>query len=58
VIPLATTALAVLLLVFNILAWKNLWWSFWLRLMHSVYALAAVASVAYLNYWNLLGFRY
>ncbi|SPF42457.1 Beta-lactamase [Candidatus Sulfotelmatobacter kueseliae] len=58
VIPLVTTAGVALLTVLNILAWKKAWWSFWPRFLHSVFALAALAFVAYLNYWNLLGFRY
>jgi len=58
VIPLVTTAGVALLTVLNILAWKKAWWSFWRRVLHSVFALAALAFVAYLNYWNLLGFRY
>ena len=28
------------------------------RVLQSVYSLAAVAFIFYLNYWNLLGFRY
>jgi hypothetical protein len=58
VIPLVTTALAILLVVMNALAWKNAWWSLGPRVLHSGFVLAALAFVAYLDYWNLLGFRY
>jgi CubicO group peptidase (beta-lactamase class C family) len=58
VIPLVSGTLAILLLMLNVVAWKNAWWSFWPRFLNSVYALAAVTFVVYLNYWNLLGFRY
>ena len=50
--------LSAALLAFDVLAWKRSWWTLSARLLHSVYTLAALAFVAYLNYWNLLGFHY
>jgi CubicO group peptidase (beta-lactamase class C family) len=58
VIPLVTAVLAAALFVLDVLAWKNAWWSLPARLLHSVYALSTLGFVAYLNYWNLLGFHY
>jgi len=58
VIPLATTGLTILLLWFDVLAWKNAWWSTASRLLHSLFTAAALGFTLYLNYWNLLGFRY
>lgn len=58
VIPLVTAILSAALLGLNVLAWKRSWWTPATRLLHSIYTLVALAFVAYLNYWNLLGFRY
>ncbi len=44
--------------VFSFLAWKDRYWSVWGRIHYSVLAVAALAFVWWLNYWNLLGFRY
>jgi len=58
VITLVTAVLSAALFVLDVLPWKNAWWSLPTRLLHSVYTVAALGFVAYLNYWNLLGFRY
>ena len=44
--------------VFAVLAWKDGYWSVWGRIHYTVLAVAALAFVWWLNYWNLLGFRY
>lgn len=44
--------------VFALLAWKDGHWSIWGRIHYSVLAVSALAFVWWLNYWNLLGFRY
>ncbi len=65
--PLAVAMLAAMLCgaivglttpVFAILAWKDRYWSVWGRIHYTVLAVAALAFVWWLNYWNLLGFRY
>jgi hypothetical protein len=65
--PLMVAALAVGLLtavltpglaVFTGLAWKERYWSLAGRVHYTLVALAALALVWFLNYWNLLGFRF
>lgn len=65
--PLAQAALGVALLaavltagvlVYTGLAWWGRWWSLGGRLHYSLVALATLAFVWELNYWNLLGFRW
>ncbi|MGE5224138.1 MAG: serine hydrolase domain-containing protein, partial [Omnitrophica WOR_2 bacterium] len=42
----------------TVLAWKNSYWRIITRLYYTLVAVAAVAFVWFLNYWNLLGWRY
>ena len=58
VIPLVAATLSVALIPLNILAWKRSWWTLSARVLHSLYTVAAIAFIACLNYWNLLGFHY
>jgi CubicO group peptidase (beta-lactamase class C family) len=57
-IPPLTTGLTLGLLVFTVLAWKNQYWSVIKRVQYSLITLAALGFVSFLNYWNLLGFRF
>jgi len=45
-------------LVYTVLAWKNSYWSVAARAYFTLVTLAAIAFVWFLNYWNLLGWRY
>ena len=45
-------------LVYTVLAWKNRYWGIASRLYYTLGTVAAVAFVWFLNYWNLLGWRY
>jgi CubicO group peptidase (beta-lactamase class C family) len=45
-------------LAFTVLAWKNSYWSLTVRIYHTLVTIAAVAFVWFLNYWNLLGWRF
>jgi len=45
-------------LVYSVLAWKNRYWGIAARVHYSLVTVAAVAFVWFLNYWNLLGWRY
>jgi hypothetical protein len=45
-------------LVYTVLAWKDGYWGVAFRLYYTLVAVAAVAFVWFLNYWNLLGWRY
>jgi hypothetical protein len=45
-------------LIYTALAWKNRYWSIFSRGYYTLATVAAVAFVWFLNYWNLLGWRY
>ena len=45
-------------LVYTVLAWKNSYWGIAARVYYTLVTVAAVAFVWFLNYWNLLGWRY
>jgi len=45
-------------LVYTVLAWKDSYWGVAGRLYYTLVTVAAVAFVWFLNYWNLLGWRY
>jgi CubicO group peptidase (beta-lactamase class C family) len=45
-------------LVYTVLAWKNNYWGIAARLYYTLVAVAAAAFIWFLNYWNLLGWRY
>lgn len=45
-------------LVYTVLAWKDRYWGVAFRTYYTFVTIAAVAFVWFLNYWNLLGWRY
>ncbi len=45
-------------LVYSVLAWKDSYWSVAGRVYYTLVTVAAVAFVWFLNYWNLLGWRF
>jgi hypothetical protein len=45
-------------LVYSVLAWKKSYWGIAARVHYTLVTLAAVAFVWFLNYWNLLGWRF
>jgi hypothetical protein len=45
-------------LVNSVLAWKNSYWGITARVHYTLVTVAAVAFVWFLNYWNLLGWRF
>lgn len=57
-IPILTTSLTGVLLIVTLLLMQNKYWSTWKRLHHFLMMLALIAFVGFLNYWNLLGFRF
>jgi len=57
-IPLLTAALTVGLLLLAARAWREEYWSFAGRVHYSLFALAALVFVWFVNYWNLLGWRF
>lgn len=58
VLPILTTALAVVITLLAILAWKNHWWRLTRRLHYSLFAVALLALTWFYSHWNLLGFHY
>ena len=53
-----SAVLTVAALLYAVLAWKNNYWGLTARLYYTLVTIAAVAFVWFLNYWNLLGWRY
>jgi len=45
-------------LVYTVLAWKDRYWGVVFRTYYTLATIAAVAFIWFLNYWNLLGWRY
>jgi len=45
-------------LIFTVLAWKHGYWGIAMRAFYTVATGASLAFVWFLNYWNLLGWRY
>jgi CubicO group peptidase (beta-lactamase class C family) len=45
-------------LIYGVLAWKNSYWGIVARAHYTLVTVAAVAFVWFLNYWNLLGWRF
>lgn len=57
-LELVAAILTIGLVVLAILAWAHSYWSLAKRVHYTLVTLAAVAFIWFLNYWNLLGFRY
>jgi hypothetical protein len=45
-------------LIYTVLAWKDRYWSIAFRIYYTLATGAAVAFVWFMNYWNLLGWRF
>jgi hypothetical protein len=56
-LPLITSILSLVLLLFTILIWKNNYWSWIGKTHYSLITLAALIFIPFLAYWNLLGFQ-
>jgi hypothetical protein len=50
--------LTVVVARYTAVAWMKGYWGTSLRIYHTLLAVAAVGFVRFLNYWNLLGWRY
>jgi hypothetical protein len=53
-----STVLTLVALVYAVVAWKDGYWSAGGRVYYSVVVLAALAFVWFLDFWNLLGWRF
>ncbi|RCV62916.1 CubicO group peptidase, beta-lactamase class C family [Methanophagales archaeon] len=58
VLPLLAAVLTIGALCFTMLAWKNRYWGVVGRVHYTVVTVAALGFIWFLNYWNLLGFRF
>jgi hypothetical protein len=45
-------------LLYGVLAWKRGYWGIAARVHYTLVTVAAVAFVWFLNFWNLLGWRF
>ena len=57
-LPVLAAMLAVGALVYTVLAWKDSYWGIAWRVYYTLVTLTAVAFVWFLNFWNLLGWRF
>ena len=57
-LPVLAAALTVAAGVYTVLAWKDGFWGLAGRVHYTLVTIAAVAFVWFLNYWNLLGWRF
>jgi hypothetical protein len=58
VLGVLSAVLAVGALIYSVLAWKYTYWGIAARVHYTLVTVAAVAFVWFLNYWNLLGWRF
>ena len=57
-LPLVAIALGAGMMVFTLLAWYKPYWHFSGRLHYTLVTCATIGLLLWLNYWNLIGFRY
>jgi len=57
-LPLIAIPLTVVGVILAVLAWTRRYWTTFGRIHYTVVVGAAVAFIAWLNYWNLIGFRW
>jgi CubicO group peptidase (beta-lactamase class C family) len=57
-LPLIAIALGVGLIAFTTLAWHKRYWHFAGRLHYTLVVSATIGLLLWLDYWNLIGFRY
>ena len=58
VLPLLAAVLTIGALCFTVLAWRNRYWGVAGRVHYTLVTVAALGFIWFLNYWNLLGFRF
>lgn len=58
VLPLITLVLAIVIAGFTLMGWRSGDWSWAARIYASVVSLTILFFPLFLNFWNLLGFRY
>ena len=55
---LLAAVLTIVLTAMTVWVWRKRFWGVMARVHYTLVTLAALAFVWFLNYWNLLGFRY
>lgn len=58
VFPIISAVLTIGALIYTVLAWMRKYWSGCARLHFTLIVLASLIFIWFLNYWNLLGFRF
>jgi CubicO group peptidase (beta-lactamase class C family) len=56
-LPLLSALLTLLAIIFMVIAWMKKHWSWCARLHYTLVVLASIATLWFLNYWNLLGYK-
>jgi CubicO group peptidase (beta-lactamase class C family) len=56
-LPLISALLTLFAVIFMVIAWKKKYWSWCARLHYTLIVLASIATLWFLNYWNLLGYK-
>lgn len=57
-LPLIALALLVVSIIYTILAWLKKYWTGCARLHYTLIVLAGILFAWFLNFWNLIGFKY
>jgi hypothetical protein len=57
-LPIIALALSAGMILFTALAWHQRYWHLAGRVHYTLLTFAAIALLFWLDYWNLLGFRY
>lgn len=57
-IPLIGVLLTIGAIIFTGFAWKDKYWDRWNRIHYTIVTIALLAFIWWLNFWNLLGYRF
>ena len=55
--PLLAALLTLFAIIFMIIAWLKNYWTWCARLHYTLVVIASLATLWFLNYWNLLGYK-
>ena len=55
--PLLAALLTLFAIIFMAIAWRKKYWTWCARLHYTLVVLASIATLWFLNYWNLLGYK-
>jgi len=56
--PLVSALLTLFAIIFMVIAWSKKYWTWCGRLHYTLVVLASLATLWFLNYWNLLGYKF